>query len=69
MSRDITESQRFCTQPNIGTREVGEVVRGRKNGPERGQKDKRKFSSWGKEIPCQIVDVDPKTVFGNFDNG
>ena len=28
-----------------------------------------KFSSWGKEIPCQIVDVDPKTVFGNFDNG
>ena len=28
-----------------------------------------KFSSWGKELLCQVVDVDPKTVFGNFDNG
>ena len=28
-----------------------------------------KFSSWGKEVLCQVVDVDPITVFGNFDNG
>ena len=30
---------------------------------------KPKFSSWGKEVLCQVVDVDPITVFGNFDNG
>ena len=30
---------------------------------------KPKFSSWDKEVLCQVVDVDPKTVFGNFDNG
>ena len=28
-----------------------------------------KFSSWGKEVLCQVVDVDPITVFGNFKNG
>ena len=28
-----------------------------------------KFSSWVKEVLCQVVDVDPITVFGNFDNG
>ena len=28
-----------------------------------------KFSSWGKEVLFQVVDVDPITVFGNFDNG
>ena len=28
-----------------------------------------KFSSWGKELLCQAVDVDPITVFGNFKNG
>ena len=31
--------------------------------------DQPKFSSWGKEVLCQVVDVDPITVFGNFDNG
>ena len=37
MNRDITENQRFWTPPDIGTRELGEVVRGRKrprDGPE-----------------------------------
>ena len=28
-----------------------------------------KFSSWGKEVVCQVVDVDPITVLGNFKNG
>ena len=28
-----------------------------------------KFSSWGKEVLCQVVDVDPITVLGNFKNG
>ena len=28
-----------------------------------------KFSSWGKEVICQVVDVDPITVLGNFKNG
>ena len=28
-----------------------------------------KFSSWGKKVLCQVVDVDPITVFGNFKNG
>ena len=28
-----------------------------------------KFSSWGKEVLCQVVDVDPITVFENFKNG
>ena len=31
-------------------------------------KDEPKFSSWGKEFLCQVVDVDPITVFGNFKN-
>ena len=30
---------------------------------------KPKFSSWSKEVLCQVVDVDPITVFGNFNNG
>ena len=33
MNRDITENQRFWTPPDIGTRELGEVVRGRKKAP------------------------------------
>ena len=33
------------------------------------QRLKPKFSSWVKEVLCQVVDVDPITVFGNFDNG
>ena len=28
-----------------------------------------KFSSWGKEVLCQVVDVDPITALGNFKNG
>ena len=27
-----------------------------------------KFSSWGKEVLCQVIDVDPITVFGNLNN-
>ena len=30
---------------------------------------KPKFSSWGKGVICQVVDVDPITVLGNFKNG
>ena len=30
---------------------------------------KPKFSSWGKEVLCQVVDVEPITVLGNFKNG
>ena len=30
---------------------------------------KPKFSGWGKEVLCQVVDVDPITVLGNFKNG
>ena len=28
-----------------------------------------KFSSWGKGVICQVVDVDPITVLANFKNG
>ena len=28
-----------------------------------------KFSSWGKGVNCQVVDVDPITVLANFKNG
>ena len=34
-----------------------------------GRMHKPKFSSWGKEVLCQVVDVDPITVLGNFKNG
>ena len=34
-----------------------------------GRVIKPKFSSWGKEVLCQVVDVDPITVLGNFKNG
>ena len=42
MNRDFTESQRFWTPPDIGTREPGEVVRGRKKAP-RGARRKKEM--------------------------
>ena len=40
MNRDFTESQRFWTPPDIGTREPGEVVRGRKKAPRGARREK-----------------------------
>ena len=31
--------------------------------------DEPKFSSWGKTVLWQVIDVEPITVFGMFKNG
>ena len=55
MSRDITESQRFCTQPDIGTREVGEVVRGRKTAPRGAKRTNLNSAVGARKYPVKLL--------------
>ena len=65
MNRDFTESQRFWTPPDIGTREPGEVVRGRKKGPERGQKEKRNGRAFCK-TQAILLRIQPPCMMTGF---
>ena len=51
MNRDITENQRFWTPPDIGTRELGEVVRGRKKAPRGARRIKEMKYTKPKKVP------------------